>query len=184
MPTTVLLRPDFLTARTGTDEAPATGRLAVGGRLALVDNGKPNAGVFLDVLANLMQAQLKPSAVVRVRKSSAGESIRAEHLEQLDGTDLALTGFGDCGSCTSWTVRDAAAIIELGIPTIVVVTTPFLPLAQVVGTSLGMPEDVFLELPHPVNILDRASLEELGATVLPRVLQMTGQAAGPAHDHD
>src|ERR1700728_3748509 len=48
------------------------------------------------------------------------ERAQAEYEAVLSRADLAISGLANCGSCTSWTIRDALTAAERGLPTVAV----------------------------------------------------------------
>ncbi len=170
--TITLLRPDYVPSSHRRGGTAFTRPDLRSGVLALVDNSKPNAGALLRMLADRLAATHRPREVRPLRKSSAGESITGELLDAADGSAFAVTAFADCGSCTSWTVRDADQLTRRGVPTAVIVTTPFVGLATTIADSLGLPTEALVEVPHPVNILTTDELERLADEVAPRLARL------------
>lgn len=123
--------------------------------VALVDNGKWNAGRLLEAVRERL---------VERREMAAGPSVHKQHYNRdLDdderaalsgGADVALAAIGDCGSCTSYTVRDALVLEQLGVPAVALVTEPFAPLAESLAASLGAPGVRIVTIPHPLYGID------------------------------
>ena len=170
--TITLLRPDYVSTSHRRGGTAFTRPDLRSGVLTLVDNSKPNAGTLLRMLGDRLAATHRPQDVRSLRKNSAGESITEELLEAARGSAFAITAFADCGSCTSWTVRDADQLSQRGVPTAVIVTTPFVGLATTIADSLGLPAEALVEVPHPVNILTADELERLADEVLPRLARL------------
>jgi hypothetical protein len=77
------------------ERAPRAGTL-VGRRLALLDNGKPNAARFLGMVAERLSTDAGVSVVRTVRKPSAYRPAGdAELAAVAQGADLVLSGIGD-----------------------------------------------------------------------------------------
>jgi hypothetical protein len=68
---------------------------------------------------------------------------------QAHGCEAAIIGLGACGGCTPATMRVAAVIERLGIPTVSLVTSGFLKQAQLVARGLGMPLEIAEYPGHP-----------------------------------
>jgi hypothetical protein len=65
-------------------------------RIGLLENSKPNAGKFLDMLEALLDREYGFAAVVRHRKPSASRVAPDEILADLAArTDAVLVGMGD-----------------------------------------------------------------------------------------
>jgi len=82
------------------DRAVVRGRLAprvvdlAGLKVGLLDNGKPNADLFLDHIAEQLTERFSLGEVVRRRKSHTGRG--AEHLNELAAhSDVVINGVGD-----------------------------------------------------------------------------------------
>ena len=65
--------------------------------------------------------------------------------------DVAVSGLGTCGSCTSYTVVDATTARAAGAPAMAVVTTEFAPHARSIARHLGSADLPVFELPHPLE---------------------------------
>lgn len=176
MPETILLRPDHVPPPHRGSGAGFTRPVLRARGLSLVDNSKPNAETLLRLLGERLAATYRPRDVRALRKSSAGEAITDDLLEAASGSAFAVTAFADCGSCTSWTVRDADQLTRRGVPTAVIVTTPFVGLAITIAGGLGLPTETLIEVPHPVNTLTSDELAHLADQVAPR---LSGLLADP-----
>jgi hypothetical protein len=69
----------------------------------------------------------------------------------VDGLDVAIVGLGNCGSCTSWTIKDAVAAADSGSATVAVVTAEFESLGRTLAAQYGRPNLRFLVLPYPLD---------------------------------
>ena len=67
------------------------------------------------------------------------------------GLDVAVSGLGTCGSCTSYTVVDATTARDAGARAMAVVTTEFAPHARSIARHLGSADLPVFELPHPLE---------------------------------
>lgn len=129
--------------------APGVEDLA-GRAVGLVENGKWNASALLQaVRSRLIERYGMSSGPLRGKQHYNRDLDDGERAE-LAQADVALAAIGDCGSCTSYTVRDALVLEQLGVPTVAVVTEPFLPLAQGLAASLGSANARIASIPHPL----------------------------------
>ena len=71
--------------------------------------------------------------------------------EFLDAIDIAVVGLGNCGSCTGWTIRDALAAAEKGLPTTAVCTEVFEELGRNLARRGGRSGLRMHILPYPLN---------------------------------
>jgi hypothetical protein len=135
----------------------AAGRLATrvelgaGARILLLDNGKPNAPLLLTELGAALAARWHAGAPTFVGKAAAGRPLDDAEVDALaPDHDVALTALGDCGACTLGSFRDAMALESRGVPVLLVVTEPFLPLVASLACEAGLGDYPVLALPHPV----------------------------------
>ncbi|MFC7550473.1 UGSC family (seleno)protein [Plantactinospora sp. GCM10030261] len=147
-----------------------------GGRLVLVDNGKPRAKELLRLLGDALAQRLDLAEVVLVSKASTAVPLSDDEAAGLAAAyDLVLTGLGDCGACSSGSVEDALAMESLGVPAVAVVSEPFQGLAAAVCRRMGFPGQHFVVVRHPVSTLDDKRLAALADdTVDSVVTQLAG----------
>ena len=134
-------------------------------RLAVLDNGKPNAVTVMVRAAETLAARTGAVVSLVVKKGPGGRSANAAipcaddiFDRLLAEADIVITGAADCGSCTAYSVFDAIALEKHGIPTVVVTTTEFAPIATTMSADFGMPDVRTLVLPHPLGGTDRETL--------------------------
>lgn len=151
-----------------------------GAVLALVVNGKPNAGAALNAVEGALREHLELKGSFSHHKSSAALPLETEEAQGVARrASVAILGVGDCGACTACTVNDAVQLERLGIPTLTVITEPFQGLATEFALRLGMPAIPIATLPHPVASRTSADLQTLASRVAPVVLQALTQ---PSND--
>ena len=56
----------------------------------------------------------------------------------------------DCGSCTSWSLHDAVVLEGKGIPSVLLCTDEFAPLARAESVAKGMGGLPLAVIPHPI----------------------------------
>jgi hypothetical protein len=81
-----------------------------------------------------------------------GNRKQAEYAALVQSSDVVISGLGNCGSCTAWTVRDALVGRIAGLPTITVVTEHFLPLARTLAADSHHDGLRMHVLPYPLDI--------------------------------
>jgi hypothetical protein len=79
----------------------------------------------------------------------------------LEDLDVAVMGLGTCGSCTMWTMHDALAAADRGIPTVAVVTEHFAPLARMFAERGGRPDLPLYVLPYPLESRPEADVRRV-----------------------
>src|SRR5687768_8861233 len=136
-----------------------------GKRIAVLDNGKPNAATVMTRAAETLAARTGAEVSLVTKKGPQGMSANAaipvadDIFERLLAeADVVITGAADCGSCTAYSVHDAIELEKAGKPAVVVTTTKFEPIALTMATSFGLPETRILVLPHPLGGTDEATL--------------------------
>jgi hypothetical protein len=122
-----------------------------GAAVGLVDNGKWNAAALLESVCLLLAERFGTVAGPMAAKQHYNRDLTEDERAGLAaGSQVALTAIGDCGSCTSYTVRDALVLEGLRVPTVALVTEPVLPLARGLATTMGTPEIRIVAIPHPL----------------------------------
>lgn len=136
-----------------------------GQRIAVLDNGKPNAGVVMVRAAESLAARTGAEVTLVTKKGPQGRSANAaipmarDILERLlNESDLVITGAADCGSCTAYSVQDAIELENNGIPAVVTTTTKFDPVATTLSSNFGLADTRRLVLPHPLGGTDEPTL--------------------------
>lgn len=138
-------------------------------RFALIDNSKPGAVALLTGVADAL-------AITQDRRFVIAKQVAPVPLSDVERTtikehcDVAVLAVGNCGSCCSWTCHDAVTLAaELGMPSVLIVTTPFEQIARQVASSLGYPELPVISVDHPVGLLPFDVVHARGAKVGPAV---------------
>ncbi|HET6506989.1 MAG TPA: UGSC family (seleno)protein [Baekduia sp.] len=133
-----------------------------GYRVALIDNGKPQARLLLESLAEELRARIDVGSVEVVSKAGAGEPIDdALAAEIAQRADVAIAALGDCGACSACSLRDAIAFERLDVPATVVITDAFVGHVGHFADTLGMPGYPTLVVPHPVSSKDAEHVRRL-----------------------
>lgn len=89
------------------------------------------------------------------RSGAEGERQARELAEWLGTIDVAVVGLANCGSCTGWTVRDAIAAANTGLPTVAVATKNFEAFAHEIAARGGRSGLRVHVLPYPLNEQER-----------------------------
>ena len=83
-------------------------------RIAVLDNGKPNASLVMERVADLLAARVAATKSLVIKKGPNGRSANAAipcaadvFAHVIAESDLVITGTADCGSCTAYSVYDA-----------------------------------------------------------------------------
>ena len=136
-----------------------------GRRVAVLDNGKPNAVLVMTRAAETLAARTGATVALVVKKGPGGRSANAaipcapDVFERLRAeADLVITGAADCGSCTAYSVHDTVELERCGIPTVLVTTTRFRPVVAALAAATGLPEIRALVVDHPIGGVDQSTL--------------------------
>jgi hypothetical protein len=173
-----IYRPDGETGQVPAALAPSPESLA-GLRVAVLDNGKPNAAFVMTRLAESLAARSGAEVTVVLKKGPRGESANAaipcdpEIFERVVAeADVVITGTADCGSCTAYSVYDGIELEKAGRPAIVVTTTEFRPIAETMAEQFGLPELRIVVLPHPIGGTDPDTLTKWAGDAVDAVLAL------------
>ncbi len=69
-------------------------------------------------------------------------------------------------------MHDGITFEQLGIPTAVVCTKPFIPTAKSMARILGIPDYPFVTVPHPLGSLKPDEVKERARMALPQIIEI------------
>jgi hypothetical protein len=158
--------------------APSPASLA-GQRIAVLDNGKPNAAAVMTRAAETLAARTGAHVSLVTKKGPRGLSANAAvpmapdiRERVLAQADVVITGTADCGSCTAYSVHDAIELERAGTPAVVVTTTMFEPIAITLSAAQGLPDTRRLVLPHPIGGTDETTLHQWADAAVDRLVSL------------
>jgi hypothetical protein len=147
-------------------DASRTG-LAIG----LVSNGFPDATTLMKSVERALETRLDSPRIFLFERFNATVLATEDVIKEIAETcDVAVTGMGHCGSCTSSAVRDAVNIARSGVPAVALVSEKFLVLARSVARSVGLPDIPRAGLPHPVSGTGAARIQEIADTIVDQII--------------
>jgi hypothetical protein len=111
------------------------------------------------------------------RSGEEGEEQDRSLHEWLSSIDIAVVGLANCGSCTGWTVRDAIAAANAGLPTVAIATRNFQAFASELAARGGRSGLRVHVLPYPLNELSRAEVDPVAEDYFAGLLQIMGSSA-------
>jgi hypothetical protein len=176
--TTTIHRPDGTVgqARASLAASPAS---LTGARIAVLDNGKPNAALLMTRIAEALAKETGAQVTTVLKKGPRGESANAaipcapDIFERvLAQADVVITGTADCGSCTAYSVYDGIELEKAGKVAVVVTTTHFQPVAATMAEHFGLPELRTLVLPHPIGGTDPDTLYQWADAAVEEVVAL------------
>jgi hypothetical protein len=158
--------------------APSPSSLA-GLRIAVLDNGKPNAALVMTRAAETLAARTGARVSLVTKKGPQGRSANAaipcapDIFERVVAqADIVITGSADCGSCSAYSVYDAIELEKAGRPCVVVSTTQFAPIAATMAASFGLPAARTLVLDHPIGGTAPATLHGWADAATDRLIEL------------
>ncbi len=142
-------------------------------RLALVSNGKANATELLEAVALELSALLPGLQATVYRKPSVSVAPTDEDLAEIIATaDAAVAAIGDCGSCSSRTMRDAIELEWSGIPSVAIVADALLSPVNFMRQLSGMPDYPYCVTAFPVGNLNAAELAARAQVLAPQIVDL------------
>ncbi len=103
-----------------------------------------------------------------------GSDDRKQIEELANVTDCAIVGLGTCGSCTTFTIKDAVTVEEHAKPVVAVVCEEFIVHGRNVATHLGHGDLKILVLPYPLEARPAEELRAIADEYYPTVLELLG----------
>lgn len=131
-----------------------------GSTIGLFSNSKRNSEYFLEGVGEELRDRHDLIVDEVVYKSIATSPAEDDLIEDLREYDAVLIAYGDCGSCSSWTVHDAIQLEMENIPTVVYCSDDFTALAQYEAESQGRPGLPIVEFEHPIAPLSPDEISE------------------------
>lgn len=142
-----------------------------------IDTSKVNAAEFIEELSRLAQEEFGVDSVV-IHKNAPGIGITDEEAKELaEKCGVVVAAFGDCGTSTSWGVRDAVEMERLGVPSVAVCSEPFMASASDVADAHGYSFLPITSVPHPMARLTRAELKAEAEKAYPAIREALIQNA-------
>ena len=160
-------------------------------RIGLFWNGKNQGDVALTRTQDAL-AKLYDGATFTSYLGDKGGLTRyaSEPLKQriLAECDVLVGTTADCGSCTSWLMREMAAFEERGLPTVSWVAVGFEEDARFSAEVFGCPDLPFAVVPLPFTNGDPVRIAQMVDDATPRVIEgltttPTAERARPAFEH-
>jgi hypothetical protein len=122
--------------------------------VGLLSNTKKNSDHFLRGVAERLESDTGIATSEVIYKPTATSAAPDEIYEELTQYDVVLTAYGDCGSCSSWTIHDAIQLEKDGIPTVVFCSEEFTTLCQFESENQTCPGLPIVEFAHPIADID------------------------------
>jgi hypothetical protein len=108
------------------------------------------------------------------RSGEEGEEQNRSLQTWLKNVDIVVSGLANCGSCTGWTIRDAIAAANTGVPTVAVATRNFEAFAHELAARGGRSGLRVHVLPYPLNELSRDEVDPVAEAYFDGLLKVMG----------
>lgn len=181
-----LLHPCSAPARAA-DHAPGRRLESLQGkRVAMVKNAWPSWHEMADRLGTLLRERIAGSSWqgYLIPNGSAAEPASLQQIAS--SNDCAIVGLANCGSCTAWSLHDAAELANAGLPVVLVVTREFTGLVDAIAAakSIDLPTVTLPVNPETIDrgeaigVAERAYDAIVGALTGPHVPGPAGAGDG------
>jgi hypothetical protein len=148
-----------------------------GRRVGLLWTSKMNGDVFLERIAELLEHSFEHIRVLKRAKPTSEKPVPETTLDELRTCDAVVVAFGDCGSCSSWTIADGVTLEGLEVPTVSVTSEPFGFKTRIEVEAMGVPSLPIQILPHPVGQLPRDEMYRIADAAFDEIVFcLTGNA--------
>ena len=149
-----------------------------GKTIALYWNGKQNGLDALERARENLAARFKNVSFVDVIGELGGTNryLSPEQIKMLgDSVDAAICTSADCGSCTSWLMRDLCELERAGIPAAGYTAAIFTEDAHFSTRTFGLPEAVPLIVPECFSNKTKAEIRAMVDETMPALIDaLTG----------
>jgi hypothetical protein len=145
-----------------------------GKTIALYWNGKQNGPAALDAARKLISQRFRDVKFVDITGELGGTNryLSAGQLDTLAETvDVAICTTADCGSCTSWLMRDLCELERRGVPAVGYTAAIFDEDSRFSTKTFGVPEAVPLIVPHCFSNKNAEEIEEMVADSLDALVE-------------
>ncbi len=153
-----------------------------GKRVGLLINTKQNARPFLEEVGRLLKDRYGVTVTERTKVNFAVPEPEDVIKELVAGSDVVVTGVGDCGSCSAAAAADGVVLEAAGVPVAAIITDSFIPTADAMAALRGAPGYKYATIAHPVAVLTEDKVRERAAQVLDDVIALLVEGSGETSD--
>lgn len=97
-----------------------------------------------------------------------------DYAKFLASIDVAVSGLGNCGSCTLWAIHDAVGALDYGLPTVAVTTEHFEPLGRTLAGQRGHEQIRIKLMPYPIEGLPEDEVRQMARDNYENLLTVMG----------
>src|SRR5882757_5515574 len=145
-----------------------------GKRIALYWNGKQNGPAALAAARKLLSERFDGLTFIEVTGELGGTNryLSPGQLDRLaEDADAAICTTADCGSCTSWLMRDLCELERRGVPAVGYTAAIFDEDSRFSTKTFGVPEAVPLIVPHCFSNKTPEEVEAMVAASLDALIE-------------
>jgi hypothetical protein len=161
-------------ARTSSERMAALPRFADlnGKTVGLLDNSKPNNDMLQARFEQLLRQNCDVAGVLRRRKLTAQQGAPKAYLDDLAAhADFVISGLGDWGSCTSWSIHDSIELQKRGRLAVTVISHPFEALAKSEREAFGAPDSPIVIVQHPIGTVKAEEVKKRADAAFGKLLE-------------
>jgi hypothetical protein len=155
-----------------------------GATIALVINGLGRSEELLHAIYDRIAAQVPGTRCLPVVKSGTSVAPKPDDWERLiAGADVAITGFGGCGSCSTRSFRDAIELEWAGVPSATMIHEAVELGVRMLARLTRMEEYPYVRVGKPFTNLGEWSdgeIEQLADQIAPQVLALLRRGGAQA----
>ena len=159
----------------------AARRPLAGARVGLVSNGLGRTEDLLTQVYRLLKESAGTGDAFLIRKPQRSTPPRPEDWAKLlREADVAIAGFGGCGSCSTRSIRDAMELEWEGIPSVALVHQDMLPGVRAMTRLARMPGYPYVVVDRSRTSLcdwDDPTIESVAKEVADRTAALLGSGA-------
>jgi hypothetical protein len=147
-----------------------------GKRVAVIDNQYPGMADIAAALDKILMKEYGANEVRHwgVKHSAPWDASVVNDIRQ--HADLAIVGLGNCGACTTWNCRFTAELL-VAMPSLNVITRPFVAVARATLRNQGSPEAPLFILPNDPTFDSAVDFAEVARAMAGACqLELTGAA--------
>ena len=154
----------------------------VGQRVGFFGNGKSNVEGFFSKWAELTSDEGAVDTLTLMKEGPMAKGGVERYQRFKENTDIVIVGVCDGGTAASQGAIDAAALANLGVPTILLCTDAFVGLAKI-----SLPESCdgvqVLVIPHPLSSLTSTQTIDLAKRTFPDLKLLLSDGSEASVDH-
>jgi hypothetical protein len=148
-----------------------------GARVGLLENGKQNAKLLLEEVADALRDRYGVGDVRLWRKEVFSAPAPPELVDEMSAaSDVVVIGVGDCGSCSASAIADGVLFERHDTPAAVICSDAFRATADAMAEVQEAPGYHYITTPHPVAGLTPSQVHDRAEQVVSEVAEVLATA--------